>query len=48
MDLEMNEDRYYAVRMLWVHDPEAFAEYQEMAKPILARHGVHIKRSLMM
>ncbi len=40
----MNEDRYYAVRLLWVHDPEGFVEYQEMAKPILARHGVHIER----
>jgi hypothetical protein len=35
---EMNEERYYAIRLLWVHDPEGFAEYQEMAKPILARH----------
>ena len=30
-----------------MHDPEGFAEYQEMAKPILARHGVHIERWLM-
>jgi uncharacterized protein (DUF1330 family) len=29
-----------------VHDPEGFAEYQEMARPILARHGVHIERWL--
>ena len=43
----MNEERYYAVRLLWVHDPEGFAEYQEMARPILARHGVHIERWLM-
>jgi uncharacterized protein (DUF1330 family) len=42
----MNEERYYAVRLLWVHDPEGFAEYQEMARPILARHGVHIERWL--
>ena len=43
----MDEERYYAVRLLWVHDPEGFAEYQEMARPILARHGVHIERWLM-
>ena len=43
----MNEERYYAVRLLWVHDPDGFAEYQEMAKPILARHEVHIERWLM-
>ena len=43
----MNEERYYAIRLLWVHDPEGFAEYQEMAKPILARHEVHIERWLM-
>ncbi len=43
----MNEERYYAVRLLWVHDSEGFAEYQEMAKPILARHEVHIERWLM-
>ena len=43
----MNEERYYAVRLLWVHDPEGFAEYQEMARPILARHGLHIERWLM-
>ena len=43
----MDEERYYAVRLLWVHDPEGFAEYQEQAKPILARHGVHIERWLM-
>ena len=30
-----------------MHDPEGFAEYQEMAKPILARHEVHIERWLM-
>ena len=43
----MNEERYYAVRLLWVHDPEGYAQYQEMAKPILARHEVHIERWLM-
>ncbi len=43
----MSEERLYAVRMLWVRDPEGFAEYQEKAKPILARHGVHIERWLM-
>lgn len=43
----MNRDRFYAVRLLWVHDPERFSEYQEKAKPILAKHGVHIERWLM-
>ncbi len=43
----MNEERYYAVRLLWVHDPAGFDKYQEMAKPILAKHGVHIERWLM-
>jgi len=43
----MNEERYYAVRLLWVNDPEGFAKYQEMAKPILAKYEVHIERWLM-
>lgn len=43
----MNSDRLYAVRLLWVHDSERFTEYQEKAKPILAKHGVHIERWLM-
>jgi len=34
----MSEDRYYAVRMLWVRDQQAWDKYQEIAKPILARH----------
>ena len=42
----MAEDRLYAVRLLWVRDPDLFAEYQEKAKPILARHGVHVERWL--
>ncbi len=43
----MTKDRFYAVRLLWVHDPERFSEFQERAKPILAKHGVHIERWLM-
>ncbi len=43
----MADERLYAVRLLWVRDPQGFAEYQEMAKPVLARHGVHIERWLM-
>ncbi len=35
------------VNLLWVHDPDGFAEYQELAKPIFAKHGVHIERWLM-
>ncbi len=42
----MSEDRYYAVRMLWVRDKEAWDKYQEMAKPILARHGVQVEHWL--
>ena len=38
-ELQMNEERYYAVRLLWVHDQEGFDEYQEMAKPILPDTG---------
>ncbi len=43
----MSNDRLYVVRLLWVRDPDLFAEYQEQTKPILARHGVHIERWLM-
>ena len=43
----MSNDRLYVVRLLWVDDPDLFAEYQEQAKPVLARHGVHIERWLM-
>ncbi len=43
----MDNDRFYAVRLLWVRDQERFTEYQEKAKPILAEHGVHIERWLM-
>ncbi len=43
----MSEDRLYVVRLLWVRDADLFADFQEQAKPILARHGVHIERWLM-
>jgi len=43
----MNNDRFYAVRLLWVRDQERFTEYQEKVKPIMAKHGVHIERWLM-
>ena len=42
----MDEDRLYVVRLLWVHDQERFAEYQEQARPIMTKHGVHIERWL--
>jgi len=42
----MQEERFYAVRFLWVRDPNGFAKYQEQAKPILEKHGVHIERWL--
>ena len=42
----MQEEKFYAIRLLWVRDPEGFAEYQEQAKPVLAKHGVHIERWL--
>jgi uncharacterized protein (DUF1330 family) len=44
----MSEDRYYAVRMLWVRDHEIWQKYQEMAKPILARHKVRVEHWLEM
>ncbi|MCK5391751.1 MAG: DUF1330 domain-containing protein [Deltaproteobacteria bacterium] len=43
----MDDERLFAVRLLWVKDPEMFARYQKLAKPVLARHGVHIERWLM-
>ena len=43
----MDDGRLYVVNLLWVNDPGGFDEYQERAKPILARHGVHIERWLM-
>jgi len=43
----MEDNRYYAVRLFWVRDPTMFAKYQEQAKPIVAKHGVHIERWLM-
>ncbi len=43
----MSDNRFYAVRLLWVRDPERYAEYQERAKPILEKHGVHVERWLM-
>jgi len=43
----MEDERLFAVRLLWVKDPEMFARYQELVKPVLARHGVHIERWLM-
>ncbi len=43
----MSDNRFYAVRLLWVRDPERFAEYQERAKPFLAKHEVHVERWLM-
>ena len=42
----MQEEKFYAVRLLWVRDPKGFTEYQEQAKPILAKHDVHIERWL--
>ena len=42
----MNREKVYAVRLLWIRDPEGFAAYQEETKPILARHGVHVERWL--
>lgn len=43
----MNDERLFVVRLLWVNDPELFAEYQRQSKPILAKHQVHIERWLM-
>jgi len=45
-EASMSEDRYYAVRMLWVQDDEIWQRYQEMAKPILDRHDVRVEHWL--
>ena len=42
----MSEDRYYAVRMIWVRDQGIWDKYQEMARPILARHKVQVEHWL--
>ncbi len=42
----MSEQRYYAVRMLWMRDQQAWDKYQEVAKPILARHEVQMEQWL--
>ncbi len=42
----MSDERYYAVRMLWVRDQQAWDKYQEMAKPVLARHEVQMEQWL--
>ncbi len=42
----MAEEKLYAVRLLWIRDPEMFVQYQEQTKPIIAKHGVHIERWL--
>ena len=42
----MQKEKFYAVRLLWVRDVEGFEDYQEQAKPVLAKHGVHIERWL--
>ncbi len=43
----MSDERLYAVRLLWVRDPGLFDEYQEQAKPFIAKHRVNIERWLM-
>ncbi len=42
----MSAERYYAVRMLWVRDQQVWDKYQEMARPILARHEVQVEQWL--
>jgi uncharacterized protein (DUF1330 family) len=42
----MSENRYYAVRMLWVQDQETWRNYHKLAGPILARHDVRVERWL--
>ncbi len=42
----MTEDRYYAVRLLWIRDQEIWSQYQQMTKPILARHEVQMEHWL--
>lgn len=43
----MSEERYYAVRLLWVRDQEIWQKYQEMVRPVLARHDVRMEHWLM-
>ena len=43
----MSDERLYAVRLLWVRDRGLFDEYQEQAKPFIAKHRVNIERWLM-
>ena len=43
MEMKLREDRYYAVRMLWVRDEAIWEKYQEMVFPILARHNVEVE-----
>ena len=42
----MSDERYYAVRMIWVRDQQAWDKYQEMTRPILARHKVQVEQWL--
>lgn len=42
----MSDERYYAVRMIWVRDQQAWDKYQEKAMPVLARHGVQMEQWL--
>ncbi len=35
----MEAEKLYAVRLLWIRDPEMFAEYQEQTKPIIANQA---------
>ena len=42
----MSEDRSYYIRLLWIKDPDLFAQYQEKARPLVSKHGLHIERWL--
>ncbi len=42
----MEDERVYAIRLVWIKDKEKFAEYQEMAKATQARQDMHVERWL--
>ena len=37
----MNEERYYALRLLWIHDPAGFDKYEQSIATFLAGLGEH-------
>jgi len=42
----MEDERVYAIRLVWIKDKVKFAEYQKMARATKARQDMHIERWL--